>query len=152
MPLPLRSGPRFSVLATACALSALIALPFCLELVSPAVAAECSVDIGNLTKKRQSIIEDLNRLAKASPKGQLDPAISCPKLRMLAASEQVLIAYLQKNKDWCMVPDEALTNLTTSFNRSKMVATRACAIAEQIKKNQEAGGLEGAQKLPTGPL
>ena len=42
MPLPLRSGPRFSVLATACALSALIALPFCLELVSPAVAAECS--------------------------------------------------------------------------------------------------------------
>ncbi len=154
MPLPLRSAgrPRFSALAMACALSALIALPFCLELVSPALAAECSEDIGNLTKKRQLVIDELNRLAKTSPKGQLDPAVSCPKLRILAAAEQELLAYLQKNKDWCMVPDEAITNLTMSFNRSKMVAGRACNIAEQIKKNQEAGGLGGTQKLPSGPL
>lgn len=152
--MPPRSAnrPHFSALAMGCALSALIALPFCFELVSPAVAAECSQDIGNLTKKRQSIIDELNKLAKSSPKGQLDPAASCPKLRILAAAEQELLAYLQKNKDWCMVPDEAISNLTMSFNRSKMVAGKACNIAEQIKKNQEAGGLGGAQKLPTGPL
>ena len=153
--MPLRSPccPRFSALAMGCAMSALIALPFCLELVSPALAAECGQDIGNLTKKRQSVIDELNRLAKASAKGQLDPAISCPKLRNLAAAEEELLAYLQKNKDWCMVPDEAITNLTMSLNRSKMVAGRACNIAEQIKKNQESGGgLESAQKLPTGPL
>jgi hypothetical protein len=152
--MPLRSAgrPRFAALAMGCALSALIALPFCLELVSPALAAECSEDIGNLTKKRQSVIDELNRLAKTSPNGQLDPAVSCPKLRILAAAEQELLAYLQKNKDWCMVPDEAITNITMSLNRSKSVATRACNVAEQIKKNQEAGGLGGAQKLPTGPL
>ncbi len=135
-----------------CALSTLIALPFCLELVSPAFAAECSEDIGNLTKKRQSVIDGLNKLAKTSPNGQLDPAVSCPRLRTLAAAEEELLAYLQKNKDWCMVPDEAISNLTMSLNRSKSVATRACNIAEQMKKNEEAGGLGSAQKLPAGPL
>lgn len=152
--MPLRSAgrPRFSALAMGCILSALIALPFCLELVSPALAAECSEDIGNLTKKRQSIIDGLNKLAKTSPTGQLDPAVSCPRLRILAAAEEELLTYLQKNKDWCMVPDEAISNLTMSLNRSRSVATRACNIAEQMKKNEEAGGLGSAQKLPAGPL
>jgi hypothetical protein len=151
--MPLKSDrPRFSTLAMGCALSALIALPFCLELVSPALAAECSEDIGNLTKKRQAIIDGLNKLAKSSANGQLDPAVSCPRLRSLAAAEEELLAYLQKNKDWCMVPDEAINNLTMSLNRSKSVSVRACNMAEQIKKNEEAGGLGGAQKLPAGPL
>jgi hypothetical protein len=141
---------RLSALVLGCALFAL-ALPFCLAPVSAALAAECTDDIGNLTKKRQTIIDQLNRLAKGSPKGQLDPAVSCPKLRELAGAEEVLLVYLQKNKDWCMVPDEAISNLTMSHNRSNMVAARACAIAEQIKKNQEAGDA-GGQKLPTGPL
>lgn len=138
--------------AMVCAALAVPALPFCLAFMSSAFAAECSDDIGNLTKKRQAIIDDLNKVAKASPKGQLDPAISCPKLRNLAAAEQELLAYLEKNKDWCMVPDEAITNLGKSRDRSKAIAGKACAVAEQIKKNQEAGGLGGGQKLPTGPL
>jgi hypothetical protein len=151
--MPLRSArPRLSTVVMGCALAAL-ALPFCLAPVSPAFAAECSDDIGNLTKKRQAVIDDLNRIARTSPKGQLDPGVSCPKLRNLAAAEMELLAYLQKNKDWCMVPDEAISNLTMSLNRSKMVAGRACSIAEQMKKNEEAGGIGGgAQKLPSGPL
>ncbi len=51
-----------------------------------------------------------------------------------------------------MVPDEAITNLGKSRDRSKAIAGKACAVAEQIKKNQEAGGLGGGQKLPAGPL
>ncbi|MGB2730315.1 MAG: hypothetical protein WBC24_06110 [Methylovirgula sp.] len=139
---------RLSALAMGCALFA-FALPDWLAPFSPALAAECTDDIGNLTKKRQLIIDQLNKLAKSSPKGQLDPALSCPKLRDLASAETALLGYLQKNKDWCMVPDEAISNITMSLNRSKMVAGRACAIAEQMKKNEEAGG---GQKLPTGPL
>ncbi|MGH6818280.1 MAG: hypothetical protein ACREC1_05855 [Methylovirgula sp.] len=138
---------RLSALAMGGALFA-FALPCCLAPFSPALAAECSVDIGNLAKKRQSIIDQLNKLAKSSPRGQLDPAVSCPKLRELAGAETALLAYLQKNKDWCMVPDEAISNLAMSLNRSRMVAGRACTIAEQMKKNEEAG----AQKLPSGPL
>ncbi len=39
--------------AMVCAALAIPALPFCLAFMSPAFAAECSDDIGNLTKKRQ---------------------------------------------------------------------------------------------------
>ncbi len=144
--------PRVSRILFAATLAAFVLSP-CLAILAPAVAGECSDDIANLSKKRQEIIDDLNRLAMNSPNHQLDPAVSCPKLRELAEAETQLVAYLQKNKDWCMVPDEAITNITMSLGRSKMVAGRACQIAEQIKKNQEAGGLEGgAQKLPSGPL
>jgi hypothetical protein len=39
-----------------------------------------------------------------------------------------------------------------SHERSTMIAGKACNVAEQMKKNQEAGGLGAAQKLPSGPL
>jgi hypothetical protein len=150
------SGPRhasaLAYMAITCAFSALPSLPLLPGFTSSAFAAECGDDIGNLTKKRQMIIDQLNKLAKSSPRGQLDPTLSCPKLRDLATAEQELLVYLQKNKDWCMVPDEAITNITMSVGRTKTVASRACMIAEQMKKNQETGGLEGGQKLPTGPL
>ncbi len=120
----------------------------------PAAAAECSVDIGNLSKHRMDIIAGLNKLAKSSTKGQLDPALSCPKLRELAVSEKALLDYLAKNKDWCMVPDEAIMNLGKSYQHSVQIAGKACAFAAQEKKAQEAGSDSalGGQKLPSGPL
>lgn len=126
--------------------------PAGLGLIAPAYAGDCSQDIANLSQKRQNVIQELNRLAKSSPKGQLDPAISCPKLRGLAAADQELFAYLQKNKDWCMVPDEAIGNFKAGLGRDQAIASKACAVAAQIKKNQEAGILGGGQKLPSGPL
>lgn len=148
----LKSVERPVILVLLCGFAALFALPIGVALLSPARAAECSEDIGNLTKRRQAVIDELNRLAKSSPHHQLDPSVSCPKLRDLAAAEGALLAYLNKNKDWCMVPDEAISNLSMSLNRSKSVASRACMIAAQLKKNQEAGALGGAEKLPSGPL
>ena len=119
--------------------------------LSPATAGDCNQDIGDLTKQRQAIIEQLNKVAKASPKGQLDPTASCPKLRNLAVVEQKLAAYLTKNKDWCMVPDAAVTNIETSAKHTRTIAGQACKVAEQIKKGQQAGASAGP-KLPTGPL
>ena len=119
--------------------------------ISSASAGECNQDIGELTQKRQAVIDQLNKVAKASPKGQLDPVASCPKLRALAAIEQKLAAYLTKNKDWCMVPDNAITNIEGSAKHTVTIAGQACKVAEQIKKGQQAGAAAGP-KLPTGPL
>jgi hypothetical protein len=113
--------------------------------------ADCGSEIGALSKKRQDLIDDLNKVAKSSPKGQLDPTTSCPKLRALAAAEQALFAYLQKNKEWCTIPDETVTNFGVTLERSKSVAAKACAFAEQMKKGLAAGASQ-AQKLPAGPL
>ena len=150
---------RGAALAAGLALSALTwgaplmtNLPFGLS--QPARAAECSEDIGNLSKRRMDVIASLNKIAKSSAKGQLDPALSCPKLRELAVAEKALLDYLNKNKDWCMVPDEAIGNLDKSYQHSSQIAAKACAFAAQEKKAQQMGsdpGL-GGQKLPTGPL
>jgi hypothetical protein len=133
-------------------LAGLFALLFCHAIGGAAFAEDCSVEIGNLSKKRQSIIDDLNKTAKASPKGQLDPTASCPKLRALSAAEDQLLAYLKKNKEWCMVPDDALNNFSASAQHSKAIAAKACAVAEQIKKGLQTGATAQGPKLPTGPL
>ena len=120
-----------------------------------AYATDCNQDIGALTKKRQGVIDELNKLAQGGKK-QLDPIASCPKLRALVAVEHELLAYLTKNKDWCAVPDEAFQSISASTGKSGKVANQACTVAAKMKKAQEqqaSGALNGPQpKLPAGPL
>ena len=120
-----------------------------------AYATDCNQDIGALTKKRQDILDELNKLAQGGKK-QLDPVASCPKLRALVAVEHELVAYLKKNKDWCAVPDEAFQNISASTSKSGKVANQACTVAAKMKKAQEqqaSGALNAPQpKLPAGPL
>lgn len=137
---------------------ALLAVSVAIPFAACGVAyADCNEDIGNLTKKRQNIIDQLNRLAKGDGgKKQLDPIASCPKLRALVDVERELLAYLTKNKDWCSVPDAALQNISASNSQSAKIANQACAVAAQMKKAQEqaaSGALNvPQQKLPAGPL
>ena len=133
-------------------LAATASIPF--AVCGAAYATDCNQDIGALTKKRQGIIDQLNKLAEGGKK-QLDPVASCPKLRALVAVEHELLAYLTKNKDWCSVPDEAFQNISASTGKSGKVANQACTVAAQMKKAQEqqASGLNAPpQKLPAGPL
>jgi hypothetical protein len=120
-----------------------------------AYATDCNQDIGALTKKRQDVLDQLNKLAQGGKK-QLDPVAACPKLRALVAVEHELLAYLTKNKDWCAVPDEAFQNITASTGKSGKVANQACTVAAKMKKAQEqqaSGALNVPQpKLPAGPL
>ncbi len=133
-------------------LAAMILIPF--AVCGAAYATDCNQDIGALAKKRQGIIDQLNKLAEGGKK-QLDPIASCPKLRALVAVEREFLAYLTKNKDWCSVPDEAFQNISASTGKSGKVANQACTVAAQMKKAQEqqASGLNAPQqKLPAGPL
>jgi hypothetical protein len=120
-----------------------------------AYATDCNQDIGALTKKRQDILDELNKLAQGGKK-QLEPVAACPKLRALVAVEHELVAYLTKNKDWCAVPDEAFQNISASTSKSGKVANQACTVAAKMKKAQEqqaSGALNAPQpKLPAGPL
>lgn len=145
-----------SLISAARKVAAACALAICFAGAGIARAADCNEDIGALTKKRQGIIDGLNHLAKGGEKKQLDPVASCPKLKALVGVERELLAYLNKNKDWCNVPDSALENIGASAQKSSAVAAQACKIAAQMKKAQEqqatGGGLPPAQKLPTGPL
>jgi hypothetical protein len=140
-----------SLRKAAFAVTALIPFVGC----GPAYATDCNQDIGALTKKRQDVLDQLNKLAQGGKK-QLDPVAACPKLRALVAVEHELLAYLTKNKDWCAVPDEAFQNITASTGKSGKVANQACTVAAKMKKAQEqqaSGALNVPQpKLPAGPL
>lgn len=138
--------------ATGFLLASFLAGSFMTLSATPGYAAgECNADIAALMKKRQGIIDSLNKEAKASPKGQLDPTAACGKLRSLAGAERELLAYFVKNKDWCMVPDNAITSLTEGSKKTAGMAANACRVAEQVKKGQEAIS-NSAPKLPSGPL
>lgn len=103
------------------------------------------------------LIGEFNDMAK-SHAGKLDPIESCPKLKSLAAVENTFKAYMVKNKDWCNIPDEIITNVADSQGKTAALAVRVCKVAEQVKKQQAqqaAGGGLGAPaapKLPAGPL
>lgn len=124
--------------------------------VGSARAGDCNADIAGLSAKRQGFIDKLNVLAKAA-KGKLDPIASCPTLRGLVGAEGALVKYLESNKNWCNVPDDAVSNLKQAAAKSQQFQTQACNLAEQVKQQQKqaattpALGVE-AQKLPTGPL
>ena len=80
---------------------------------------------------------------------------SAPSLRASSAPKSALIAYMEKNKDWCSFPDEAINQLKEHHTKNAGFSAKACAVAAQIKKmkdQQAAGGGPQAQPLPAGPL
>ena len=130
-----------------------------LGLAAPARAQSCNEDLGKIAAERQAQIDGLNAQAKSSKSHQLDPIASCPKLRALSATEGRFLDYMVKNKDWCSIPDETLESVKSNRAKTAAVASKACAIAVQIKRAQQqqaSGGVPAgapeALKLPTGPL
>ena len=123
---------------------------------TPALA-DCQEEMSKLMQRRQGMLEGLSKL-KAG-KNQLDPIAACPKLRALAGVEGEVVSYLEKNKDWCNVPDNFLDNAKAGRAKSQAFAAKACQIAAQVQKMKQqqaqGGGAVGGpqvQKLPTGPL
>jgi hypothetical protein len=132
---------------------------------APAFAQSCENDIGDMQKKRAAQMESLTKLQKKGD-GKLDPVAACPMLRSLASAEQAMFAYMEKNQNWCNIPDEALKNVKEGSTKTAGIAKQACGLAAQMKKQQQqqaagAGAGAGAggpgfnvqaPKLPAGPL
>jgi hypothetical protein len=63
---------------------------------------------------------------------------------------------LQKNQDWCAIPDAFIDQLKAAHAKSVAFSGKACKVAAEMKKMKEAGasgnGAPAAPQLPTGPL
>ena len=115
----------------------------------------CGEDLQKLAQRREAELVTINNLVKSAHGKQLDPAVFCAKSAGLNAAENAMIAYMEKNKDWCQVPDEALAQLKANHAKSLAFSGRACQVAAQMKKmkdQQAQGGGPQVQPLPTGPL
>lgn len=115
----------------------------------------CGEDLQKLAQKRETELAVINGIVKAAHGKQLDPALFCAKSAGLNSAENAMIAYMEKNKDWCQIPDEAIAQLKANHAKSIAFSTKACAVAAQMKKMKEQqaqGGGPQVQPLPTGPL
>jgi len=116
----------------------------------------CGDDIKRLSTKREAELNRVNNVVKAAKGKALDPAVFCAQSAGFNAADSAFIAYMEKNKDWCGVPDEVIAGLKANHVKSLAFSTKACTIAAQAKK-REAAGLNGAgapqaPALPAGPL
>ena len=69
---------------------------------------------------------------------------------------------MEKNQNWCNIPDQIISNVKEGSGKTAAVARQACNIALRIKRGQDqpaAGPRDGgpgfnvpAPKLPAGPL
>jgi hypothetical protein len=124
-----------------------------------AFAQSCQEDFQKLSERRMSQISVLNKLGKSN-KGKMDPVAACPVARQLSGIESEMLSYMEKNKEWCAIPDQVVDNFKQARAKTVNFASQACAFAAKAKKMQEqqreqaaAGGVGGqAQKLPSGPL
>jgi hypothetical protein len=125
--------------------------------VAPAFA-DCGEDMQKLALARNTEMQKVNNFAKASKGKPLDPMGFCSISSGLLRAETALIAYMEKNKEWCSFPDEAINNLKASHEKNAGFSGKACTVAAKIKKMKEQaaqGGGEGGPQaipLPAGPL
>ena len=119
--------------------------------------ADCGSDMQKLAQERNIQLEIVNNFAKAFHGKPLDPEAFCAKSGGLIRAENALIAYMEKNKDWCSFPDEAISQLKEHHAKNTQFTNKACTVAAQMKKMKAQaaqGGGSGpqAQPLPAGPL
>lgn len=107
-----------------------------------------------LAQERNVQLQVINDFAKAAHGKPMDPEQFCLKSAGLIRAETALIAYMEKNKDWCSFPDEAIDQLKEHHAKNAGFNAKACTVAAQIKKmkEQQAAGGPQAQPLPAGPL
>ena len=129
--------------------------------VTPATAQSCGDDLQKMAQKREAAMQSINSVVAAAHGKPLDPEIFCVKAAPLISIEGAMLAYMEKNKDWCQVPDDAIAQLKATHTKTIGFSTKACTVAEKIKKmkaqaaqggGQPGGGPPQAQALPAGPL
>jgi hypothetical protein len=131
---------------------------------APAFAdQDCAGDLQKLAGRREAALKSINELVAAAHGKKLDPDAFCVHSRPLTVAEDAMIAYMQKNKDWCQIPDGALNQLKATHAKTVAFGGKACTVAAQMRtmkakaaqaaqQGQQAGAAAAQQPLPAGPL
>ena len=135
---------------------------FVLVAAATPARADCQSDIQGYMKKRDGVIAQLSAMAgSGKKKKQLDPIAACPKFRALSGILGETVAYMEKNKDWCAIPDQLIDGAKGQRGQFSKTATQACGIAAKVKQMKAqaekqaaegGGGGQQVQRLPAGPL
>ncbi|MGQ3675973.1 hypothetical protein ACT6QH_10800 [Xanthobacter sp. TB0139] len=90
--------------------------------------ADCQTDAMSL---RQDLEAKGKALQAAMKEGaQPDPRELCPLFRSFATAEAKWAKFLTENKEWCQIPDEAITQANKSHKQTLTMRNRVCQAAE----------------------
>ncbi len=139
------------------AVSALFAAMALASLGATAARADSCDELGALKTKREAVLQGINTMVAANKGKQLDAETFCDHSRPIVAADNAFLASLTKNKDWCQIPDDVITQFKEIMGKDTAMATKACTVAAQMKKAKDqaaagAGAENAAPKLPAGPL
>ncbi|MCO4053902.1 MAG: hypothetical protein HEQ16_07585 [Bosea sp.] len=84
-------------------------------------------NLGKLLQEREGILKRINGLGKKN----VNPANACNLFTTLVNNGNRTIAFATENKDWCQIPDEFMTNLTSGQRQVQGVRGQACRAAQQ---------------------
>ena len=88
----------------------------------PPGGTQCS-DFGKLTAEAQ----ERSALVSAAMKAKADRKELCTLMTSFVAAETSVVKFLEANKIWCGVPDEALKASKTNHEKSMKFRTMACS-------------------------
>ncbi len=122
--------------------------------------------LGPMMKEREGLMQRVQAMGRKN----VNPATACSIFGGLAANGTKTLAFVKENKDWCQIPDEFVTNLTSSQAQIVKVRGQACNAAQQrvamerrarqqMQAQQEgagtfggADGFSGNWRVPQGAL
>ncbi|MBA4791842.1 MAG: hypothetical protein H2042_19235 [Rhizobiales bacterium] len=102
-----------------------------------AARADCMTDFAAIRDEMQT----KGKALEAAGKSKASPQELCPLFRAYTAAEAKLTKYLSDNKDWCQIPDDAITQARTANQKSSALRDKVCAAAAN-------GAAAGAGKPP----
>jgi len=107
----------------------------------PPGGTQCS-DFGKLTAEAQK----RSALVSAAMKAKADRKELCTLMTNFVAAETSVVKFLEANKVWCGVPDEALKASKTNHEKSMKFRTMACS---EEGRRPKAPSLSDAIKSPS---
>ena len=89
----------------------------------------CGEDLKRLSEKRAAELDRVNNLVRAAKGKPIDPTLFCSQSAGLNSVENAMVSYMEKNKDWCGVPDEVIAALKANHLKSLAFSAKACNVA-----------------------
>ncbi len=110
----------------------------------------------------RTALKGINQMVTAAKGKKLDPEAFCARSRPLNTAEEAMLAYMNKNKDWCQIPDDAINQLKATHAKSVGFRRQGLRGRRADRQDEETGGGRGPagrrrrrpaeQPLPAGPL
>jgi|tagenome__1003787_1003787.scaffolds.fasta_scaffold20108544_2 hypothetical protein len=117
---------------------------------SPAFANEfCDKELAPMIDQRKALTAKLNSIsktAKANPENARKEF--CGTITAYVGNIQKFLTYLQQNKDFCGIPDEAIDSAKKGLAQNQTMRRKVCVAAAQPRPQQQGQGQPAIPRPP----